>query len=59
MRALTRDAAAVFSLDVFKLGSRLQAMETTDDRANMVVLTILSDSARVFLVTCLVLWAVI
>jgi len=55
MKALAYDALALFSLDVLKLGPRLEGMDNASDKTSMILFTFMSDFARIFIVFLVVM----
>lgn len=55
MKALANDALALFNFDVLKLGSRLKDMDNASDKTGMIIFTLLSDFARIFIVFLVVM----
>ncbi len=53
MRAVLDNAVTFVSFDIVKLRDRLHKIEDPSDRTNLVVLTLVADATRFFLITCL------
>ncbi len=53
MRAILDNAAIFISFDIVKLPDRLRLIKDSGARTNLVILTLVADSIRFFIITCL------